>query len=533
MSTAKIQEDYERQLEELEREEGLNPQTLEVSSPNINKAFEKAEKTKKPKKEKKEPAKAAAPDKKSPMDFIQGFVTANKGSNTMAADESYAFIDLGHAGLNYLGSGRFFGPLAGAPRGKLWETFGPSGSLKSAKGYIAGGNVQRAGGIFAVVDAEGARNTLFMKLCGVDVEACVNLVPHDADGDECYSIAHCFSIVRHFVASLRKAGFDGPIYVLIDSIATAPSLDEWMQLKAGKEVKEDQGRRAKTINQFQRCINGFLRSGDNTLEIINQIRAVMPKPGQFFGPTETTTSGKSTEYYSDFRIDIRKKKAIQRNTFDKKEKTEGESEGAYAGRLRKLGFLFGVTSEKSRQTAPHRHIPSLEFYFEHGIAPMSGLFEMLVTDEWIIPKLNEKGTKTGVYAWADPRSRLSANVIPLDGIPTFKQKDFDEGGWILDQAHLFGTNRETIELFMSARRQEIDGVLRDPHNFSLSIKKLMAEKPEEYQATDESDAAGDESPFDRKNKVEAMATKSGGNYMRAATEAQVLEDETPGAAGPK
>jgi RecA/RadA recombinase len=518
-------DNYLKQLDDLERDSGIEPQSVKNISGKIEVAVKKAAKKKPSKKDLAEKTKAAKPEKKTPLSFARAFMKDYKSSSssTMQDEVSDLVVDLGHAGINYLASGKMIGNGAGGPRKKLWETFGPSGSLKSAKGYITGGSIQKIGGLFAVVDAEGARNHNFMKLCGVDVSTCINLEPLDGDGDPCYSIPCCFSIIHAFISSVRKEGFDGPIFVLFDSIAASPSHDEWMQLKSGKEVKEDQGRRAKTINQFQRCLTGLMRSDDNTVEVINQIRSMLPKPGQFYGPTETTTSGKSMEYYSDFRIDIRKRKAIQRNFFEAKKKDANGRE-EYTGRARKLGSTFSVTAEKSRQTAPMRHIPGLEFYFEHGIAPMSGLMDTLIMDE-VISEEKSGGRRTGRHFWMDPVSRLSSNPLPMEGVPSFRRRDFEDMSWIMDRPHLLGTNRETIQAFITARRQEIDGTMRDPHEFSLGLKKIAVDRPDEVSEVDDEDDDGD--VFDRNSKADQLAAKSGGNLKKAVLEATVEDDEVP------
>jgi RecA/RadA recombinase len=529
MAINEAKEEYEKSLLELEKEEGVDEQDVDKYSEQIE-VIEKKRRGRKPSKpEKIDKIASQLPKGLNIKDALSKFTKENKLSRVMKDDLCEKLIDMGHIGINYLVSDRFFGPDAGAPRSSLWETFGPSGAMKSAKGYITGGMIQKSGGVFAVIDAEGARNSRLMDLCGVDKDECVNLVPEDKDGDPCYAISACFAKARRFINFLRQElGHDFPIFILFDSIAASPSMDEWIQLKSGKEVKEDQGRRAKQISQFQRAFGGYLRNGDNTMEIINQLRAVMPKPGQFFGPSEITTSGKSTEYYSDLRLDIRKGKQITEGMFKKKSDSDSDSEGD-DWKAKKVGAFFNITCKKSRQVAPERRLSDLEFYYSHGIAPFSGLFNILKADEVIVP------INTRTYAWSDPRSRISGGgATPMADTPTFSRKDFDRGDWIIDNAKLFGTNKDTILKFIEdSRRVVFDPILGerifDPHSYSMNIKNYIDGMPDKvFEGSDQEDDEGDdEDGFKRKSKVDELIESSGGAYKRSVDNAKVLEDEIP------
>lgn len=413
----------------------------------------------------------------------------------MVEDEVEDWIDTGHLGLNYLVSGRWLD--GGYPRGKIGEMFGPSASAKSTLGYIAGSNVQRIGGIFAVIDAEGAYNMEFMKMLGVIPESAIRLIPRDTDGDEFYAVEAVFQTAKNFIQLMRKKGFLGPIYILLDSIAACPLAEEWYAMKEGKKVPEDQGRKAKLVGQWQRILAGYIAAGDNTLHIINQLRINRKTGG------ETTTSGRATEYYSSTRINIRRKKAIARTTFKNKpgEGTEDD------WKLRELGGFFSVTCDKSRQTAPRRRLRHMELYYQHGIAPMSSICDLLKTEEILI--------NAGSYLKvSDPSTRNSAIVRPMEGIKAFYQKDAEEGDWLFENAELvFGCTGEELMNYVK-RWEEAD-------RFSQNLKIMSGKSKKELVILD--DDTGDDSSDGRQRKVDVLP---GGWRDKIAKASEIEDDET-------
>ena len=403
-----------------------------------------------------------------------------------------SWIDTGHLGLNYLVSGRWLD--GGFPRGKIGEFFGPSASAKSTLGYIAGSNTQRIGGLFAVIDAEGAYNMEFLRMLGVDPKTAIRLIPRDKDGDEFYAVEAVFQTAKDFIQLIRKKGFLGPIYILLDSIAACPLAEEWYAMKAREKVPEDQGRKAKLVGQWQRILASYISAGDNTLHIINQLR-VDRKTG-----AEVTTSGRATEYYSSTRINIRRKKIIARTTFKNKpgEGTEDD------WKLRQLGGFFSVQCDKSRQTSPGRRLRFMELYYKHGIAPMSSLFDLLQTEEFVMAT----GSR---FVLTDPSSRDTAILRPLEGVKSFFRKDIEEGDWLFENANLvFGCSGDELARYVK-RWEAAD-------RFSQNLKLTAGNSKKELEVMD--DETGDDSNDGRKRQVDVLP----GGWRSKIAKSTVIED---------
>lgn len=343
---------------------------------------------------------------------------------TNSGDTKY--FSLGHFGLNYIMSGSFCGERAGIQRKRLIESYGPSGSMKSVIMYTAIKEFQKSGGIVAIADTEGAHNDEFLSLLGLDTSECVFLHPKDKRGNLCFTVDSTFQSLFDFVIEVRKFDANIPILVCLDSLAACPSQDEWEQVISNADVKEDQGRRAKRIGVYQRSFNNFSKSSDVTFFVINQLRASLPKPGMMsFGPSEVTTGGKATEYYSDIRIDTRKKTSIFKVT------------GKAKDSKRKVGRTFKITCDKNRVTQPDRSV-TVDFLFNYGTAPLSGLFDLMLDEQFIYQK------SPGRYCAVEPSSRNEIQ-LKLKDEKTFRKKEFESGTWFIDNCELFGLNKQDVE----------------------------------------------------------------------------------------
>lgn len=407
------------------------------------------------------------------------------GIHKVSDEDDTEFLSTGHMGIDYILSGKWIG--GGVPRRKLIECFGPAASAKTAMMYLLCAACQRIGGIAAIIDVEGGRNKEFMEKLGIDISKLLLLEP-TYENQACYTIEMCYRKVRDFVTHIRSLGFDGPLFIGIDSIAAVPSFQEWKDaVLDGKSVKEDQGRRAKIIGTWQRTLNSMLRSSDTTLMVLNQIRE---RVGVMFGPTEITTSGRSTEFYSDCRIEIRRRKTIKRTTFKAADSSGDEKKEK--GLVRKLGGFFRVSCEKSRQTAPFRVCENVEIYFEHGIAPLSGIFDLMLLDELAMK------SKGAYYSIVDPESRHEAVLSEVENT-RFMRKDIEEGDWVYEHPEFFGAeSSDEIKAFVAPNATA--------HRFSLALRKALRDKRAALEDDEEDDDPAESSAL--KN------LKSGGKIVK-------------------
>ena len=198
--------------------------------------------------------------------------------------EDVPVIPSGSVGLNVaLGVG-------GYPRGRIVEIYGPESSGKTTLAIHAMAEVQKQGGIAAIIDAEHAFDRFYAEKLGVDTD---NLVIAQPDcGEQALDIAD---------ELIRSAAVD---LVVIDSVAA---------LTPKAEIEGDMGDnrvglQARLMSQALRKLTATINKTNTTCIFINQLRE---KIGVMFGNPETTTGGNALKFYASVRLDIRKASAIK------------------------------------------------------------------------------------------------------------------------------------------------------------------------------------------------------------------------------
>ena len=205
-----------------------------------------------------------------------------KGSVMRLGDESrppVSVIPTGSVALDVaLGVG-------GLPRGRIVEVYGPESSGKTTVALHAVASAQRAGGNAAFIDAEHARDPVYAKALGVDID---NLLVSQPDtGEQALEITDML---------VRSGGLD---IIVIDSVAALVPKAEI----EGEMGDSHVGLQARLMSQALRKITGALSSTGTTAIFINQLRE---KIGVFFGNPETTTGGKALKFYASVRLDVRR-----------------------------------------------------------------------------------------------------------------------------------------------------------------------------------------------------------------------------------
>lgn len=222
--------------------------------------------------------------------------------------EAIGVIPTGSLGLDVaLGVG-------GYPRGRIVEIYGPESSGKTTLAIHAIAEVQRTGGIAAIIDAEHAFDPSYAVKLGVDVNQLWIAQPDN--GEQALDIAE--QLIRSNAVDL----------VIVDSVAA---------LTPKKEIEGDMGDNnvglhARLMSQALRKITGAVSKSNTTCIFINQLRE---KIGVSFGSPETTTGGNALKFYASVRIDIRKGAPIK----------EGEEQ---------LGNLTKVKVVKNKVAPPFR-----------------------------------------------------------------------------------------------------------------------------------------------------------------------------------
>ena len=198
--------------------------------------------------------------------------------------EDIPVIPTGSVGLNVaLGMG-------GYPRGRVIEIYGPESSGKTTLAIHAMAEVQKQGGIAAIIDAEHAFDRFYAEKLGVDTNEL--LIAQPDCGEQALDIAD---------ELIRSAAVD---LVVIDSVAA---------LTPKAEIEGDMGDnrvglQARLMSQALRKLTATINKTQTTCIFINQLRE---KIGVMFGSPETTTGGNALKFYASVRIDIRKGTAIK------------------------------------------------------------------------------------------------------------------------------------------------------------------------------------------------------------------------------
>ena len=198
--------------------------------------------------------------------------------------EDVPVIPSGSVGLNIaLGVG-------GYPRGRIVEIYGPEASGKTTLAIHAMAEVQKQGGIAAIIDAEHAFDRFYAEKLGVNTNDL--LIAQPDCGEQALDIAD---------ELIRSAAVD---LVVIDSVAA---------LTPKAEIEGDMGDNkvglhARLMSQALRKLTATINKTNTTCIFINQLRE---KIGVMFGNPETTTCGNALKFYASVRLDIRKSTAIK------------------------------------------------------------------------------------------------------------------------------------------------------------------------------------------------------------------------------
>lgn len=180
--------------------------------------------------------------------------------------------------------------VGGYPRGRIVEIYGPESSGKTTLAIHAIAEVQKLGGIAAIIDAEHAFDPSYARKLGVNVDQL--WISQPDSGEQALDIAE--QLIRSGAVDL----------VIIDSVAA---------LTPKKEIEGDMGDNnvglhARLMSQALRKITGAVNKSSTTCIFINQLRE---KIGVSYGPAETTTGGNALKFYASVRIDVRKSTSIK------------------------------------------------------------------------------------------------------------------------------------------------------------------------------------------------------------------------------
>lgn len=183
----------------------------------------------------------------------------------------------------------------GYPSGCIFDVFGGESAGKSLLSILAIAQVQKAGGVAVVWDAERSysKNLKWMQTNGVDTSKLKFLRLRPTEGCE---------IGFDAIEQICKA--NAADLIVVDSI---PSLIPQDAIDKGMTENEMLGRRAALITRFCGRIIGVLDESKTSIMFINQIRAnIVSGPAAFAAPKTKETSNYSLRHFASIRLQVRK-----------------------------------------------------------------------------------------------------------------------------------------------------------------------------------------------------------------------------------
>jgi recombination protein RecA len=180
--------------------------------------------------------------------------------------------------------------IGGLPKGRIIEIYGPESSGKTTLAIHAIAEIQKQGGIAAIIDAEHAFDQFYAKKLGCDIDNL--LISQPDNGEQALEIAD--NLIRSGAIDL----------IVIDSVAALTPKAEI----EGEMGDSQMGLQARLMSKALRKLTGSINKAGCCCIFINQLRE---KIGVMFGNPETTTGGNALKFYASIRLDIRRSGQIK------------------------------------------------------------------------------------------------------------------------------------------------------------------------------------------------------------------------------
>lgn len=182
--------------------------------------------------------------------------------------------------------------VGGLPKGRIVEIYGPESSGKTTLAQHVAAEVQKRGGIAAIVDAEHAMDPEYARVLGVNVDEL--LISQPDTGEQALEITE--QLVRSGAVDV----------VIVDSVAALVPKAE-IEGEMGDSLP---GLQARLMSQALRKLTAIVSKTNTMVIFINQLRQ---KIGVMYGNPETTPGGNALKFYASVRLDIRKIETLKKD----------------------------------------------------------------------------------------------------------------------------------------------------------------------------------------------------------------------------
>jgi recombination protein RecA len=258
----------------------------------------------------------------------------------------------------------------GFPAGRLTEICAPEGSAKSTHAYHILAETQRLGGIGVLLETEQAFEADRLSTFGIDTTKLMLGQPDHLE--------QAFDMMDMHITLLREKGeFQGPLTIVLDSVAGCPSASE---VEKGYDEK-GMGAAARVISQSLRKLTNTVARHKVVLVFLNQLKSTMNPYGDPF----ESYGGKAIKYHASLRLQLamRKSEIIRDDNKDT------------------IGTKVRVRAIKNKLAMPFREA-DYTLNFQTGIDLVSDSLQAAVTVGYIDGKQGRytfKGNKFQTRQW--------------------------------------------------------------------------------------------------------------------------------------
>jgi recombination protein RecA len=198
-------------------------------------------------------------------------------------------------------------PDGGLPFGKFVNIYGDSTTGKSLIACKIMANVQKMGGVAVYFDTEHASFPPYLEVLGIDPEEVLYIL-------HVRSVEKIFQTIITIILEHKRLNNKHPLCFVIDSM-TATNLEAVMN---DLEDFSDQGyqtgaKKQKVVGDAIRKIIDYVKDENILLVTTDQMRDNMNKKNMY-DDQKLSTSGNAQIFYSDIRIQLKKRRTIKSGT---------------------------------------------------------------------------------------------------------------------------------------------------------------------------------------------------------------------------